>query len=172
MTTLTKAVLRPQNTRAYRKPGPFVKTGKTLLAALAFTVGLTALTDQAHAVLQPYIVKDDHGGFVRDRLEEIKRLRASGQPVEIRGAVCYSTCTMLLGLPQTCVSPKTVFGFHGPSKRGKALPPQEFERYSRLIASNYPARLKDWYIKTGRYRIEGVHRIRGSEIIRMGVRAC
>lgn len=119
-----------------------------------------------------YVVGNDRGGFLRDRLIELRNLRASGRRVEIRGRICYSTCTMLLGLPQTCISPDTTFGFHGPSKSGNRLSPERFEYFSRVISQYYPAPLRSWYMTTGRNRIKGMHRIRGSEIIRMGIRAC
>ncbi|PCJ04786.1 MAG: hypothetical protein COB16_17480 [Rhodobacteraceae bacterium] len=172
MTTWKKTVLRSRYTIACNKFERAKSIGKTLLAALAVTIGLSGINGQAFASLQPYVVHNDRGGFVRDRLREIRNLRASGQPVEIRGAVCYSTCTMLLGLPQTCISPKTVFGFHGPSRSGRRLPPEDFEYYSQVIAQYYPKPLKDWYMKKGRKRINGLHRIKGTEIIRMGARAC
>lgn len=150
-----------------------VKTnGKTILAALAVAIGLAGLSGQAYAGPHPYVVHNDRGGSVKDRLREMRDLRASGQPVEIRGTVCFSTCTMLLGLPQTCISPKTVFGFHGPSRDGRRLKAQEFEYYSQVISQYYPDELKDWYMKNGRKRFFGVHRIKGSEIIRMGIRGC
>ncbi len=172
MTTWKKAVLRPWFTIACNHLEHVKSFSKTMLAALAVTIGLSGISSQAYASLQPYVVRNDRGGFVRDRLIEMRNLRASGQPVEIRGAVCYSTCTMLLGLPQTCISPSTVFGFHGPSHSGRQLEPEKFEYYSQVIAQYYPAPLKDWYLKKGRKRINGVHRIKGTEIIRMGARAC
>jgi len=79
---------------------------------------------------------------------------------------------MFLGLPQTCISAKTVFGFHGPSRSGTRLPPEEFDRYSRVISQDYPTPLRNWFMKKGRKRIDGVHRIKGTEIIRMGVKEC
>ncbi|WP_127749880.1 hypothetical protein [Parasedimentitalea marina] len=172
MTTWKKAVLRPRFTVACNNLERLKSTGKSILSAFVITIGLLGMSSQAYASLQPYVVGNDRGGFIRDRLIEMRNLRASGQPVEIRGAVCYSTCTMLLGLPQTCISPNTVFGFHGPSKNGRKMAPDRYEYYSQVIAQYYPAPLKDWYLKKGRKRINGVHRIKGAEIIRMGARAC
>jgi len=172
MTMWKEAVLRRRDTIACNKFKWAKSAGKVLLTAMAVTIGLSGISSQAYASLQPYVVRNDRGGFVKDRLIEMRNLRSSGQPVEIRGAVCYSTCTMLLGLPQTCISPNTVFGFHGPSRSGQRLAPEKFEYYSQVIAQYYPAPLKDWYLKKGRKRINGVHRIKGAEIIRMGARAC
>jgi hypothetical protein len=146
---------------------------RTLVATAAITMGLFTSAETAFAAGQaPYVVGNDRGGFVRDRLIELRNLRSSGRPVEIRGRVCYSTCTMLLGLPNTCISPNTTFGFHGPSKSGRRLSPEKFDFYSRIIAANYPQQLNSWYMQTGRKRINSIYKIKGSQIIQMGVRAC
>ncbi|MEO0378751.1 MAG: hypothetical protein AAF252_00680 [Pseudomonadota bacterium] len=120
----------------------------------------------------PLIVKNDHGGLLWDRLHQIKELRAQGRPIEIRGKKCYSTCTMLMGLPNTCISPKTVFGFHGPSSYGRSLDKATFERASEVIASYYPEPLQVWYMAEARHTIKGVIRVRGDNIIQMGIRSC
>ncbi|WP_167683438.1 hypothetical protein [Parasedimentitalea denitrificans] len=172
MTTLKKAVLRPLSTiacRLFDLPKP---STSPLRGALIVCLGLAISSGQVHASVRPYIIRDDRGGFLRDRQLEIMSLQASGQPIEIRGSVCYSTCTMFLGLPQTCISARTVFGFHGPSRSGVRLAPDEFDRYSHMISKDYPKPLRDWFMKKGRKRIDGVHRIKGTEIIRMGVREC
>lgn len=74
-------------------------------------------------------------GFLRERLLQIGELQKQNRPVEIRGAICFSTCTVFIGLPNTCISPNTTFGFHGPSSNGRALDPLMFNRASRVIAS-------------------------------------
>ena len=76
---------------------------------------------------------------------------------------------MLLGLPNACVSPNRTFGFHGPSQTGRRLSPEKFDFYSRAITANYPQELNDWYMQTGRKRINSIYKIKGSQ---MGVRAC
>lgn len=131
----------------------------------------TAQTNVSYSE-QPLIVRNDRGGLLRERLREISQLRQQSRPVEIRGAVCYSTCTMFLGLPNTCISPDTTFGFHGPSSYGRTLDPDTFSRASLIIASHYPAPLKDWYMNRARYKIHSIYRVKGENIIRMGVRAC
>lgn len=142
--------------------------------AIIVSLGIVSSPGPApsHTSPQPYLVYNDRGGKVRDRLLEIRYLRASGQPVEIRGDICYSTCTMLLGLPRTCISPNTVFGFHGPMLNGKLLKGDKLEYYSRVIAQYYPEPLRNWYMITGRNKIGGMHLIRGIDLIRMGIRSC
>ncbi|WP_158979967.1 hypothetical protein [Parasedimentitalea maritima] len=172
MVVWTKPIRRSLKAVASNKGRGKRTLRSTLPTALALVMGLAGAENRAYASVQPYVIDNDRGGTVRDRLREIDTLRTTGQPVEIRGQICYSTCTMLLGLPQTCVSPGTVFGFHGPSRSGKRLKPEEFEYYSQLIAEHYPETLRNWYMKKGRKRIRGIYRMSGTEIIRMGVKAC
>ncbi|WP_235216174.1 hypothetical protein [Ruegeria halocynthiae] len=131
-----------------------------------------ALPPSDVAAQQSYVVGSDRGGFLHDRLIELENLRRNGVQVEIRGRVCYSTCTMFLGLPKTCVTPDTVFGFHGPSRSGRRLAQRDFDYFSQVMADFYPEPLKTWFMQKGRNRVFGVHKIKGSEIIRMGVPAC
>lgn len=144
------------------------------LGLLFFLCMLPAFVQaQVHNVtVSTYVVGNDRGGALEPRLREVARLRASGRPVEITGSICYSTCTLFLGLPNACVSPRTVFGFHGPSSYGRHLDPKTFNRASKVIASHYPQALAQWYMREGRYSLRQVHKIRGSALIRMGVRAC
>ncbi len=132
----------------------------------------TTAQTQISLLLTPMVVRNDRGGLLRDRLIELGKLRRSRRPVEISGAVCYSTCTMFLGLPQTCISPRTTFGFHGPSTFGRALDPTAFDRATRVIASYYPQPLRSWYLNTGRYKIKSMYKLKGQQIISMGIRAC
>ncbi|WP_338549493.1 hypothetical protein [Roseovarius phycicola] len=140
----------------------------SLVLGLVPLSGHTALAQDAETL----IVRNDRGGELAKRLRQIRELRQSGRPVEIRGGVCFSTCTMFLGLPQTCISSRTVFGFHGPSSYGRPLAPKVFEEASHVIADHYPPALKRWYLETGRYRIRTLHRIRGARLIDLGVRGC
>lgn len=113
-------------------------------------------------------IKNDRGGKLRDQAHRLQRLRQTGQPVWIVGDVCYSTCTMYLGLPQTCVSPRTQFGFHAPTEYGRRLDPATFETASRIIMSHYPPVLHDWYMAYGRHQMRGVLKISGADLIRIG----
>ena len=103
------------------------------------------------------------------RIQRINQLCAEERPVEIRGGVCFFTCTLYLALPNTCVSPSTKFGFHEPSAYGRALAPATFNRASRIITSHYPAALSRWYMKTGRFKIRSVYRVKSRKIVEMGV---
>lgn len=142
------------------------------MTAAAAGLALMVLQPQAAAAQQTYVVGSDRGGYLHDRLRELSNLQRNNVRVEIRGRVCYSTCTMFLGLPGACVDPETTFGFHGPSRSGRRLAQKDFDYFSRVMADFYPKPLKDWFMAEGRNRISGVYKIKGSEIIRMGVDAC
>lgn len=144
----------------------------TLAIGLSLPSAPTNAQTQISLQLTPMVVLNDRGGLLHEKLRQLRQLRRSNQPVRITGAICYSTCTLYLGLPQTCVSPNTIFGFHGPSSYGRALSPKLFERTSRLVASQYPRGLKQWYLNTGRFKIGSLYKMKGSQIINMGVRAC
>lgn len=127
---------------------------------------------QSNTALEPLIIRNDRGGFVRSRLISLRELRANGRNVEIRGNVCFSACTLYLGLPQTCISKDTMFGFHGPSMMGIPINSTDFENVTRIISSQYPQPLQDWYMREGRNRINGMFRVRGAELVKMGIREC
>jgi hypothetical protein len=148
-----------------------VMVGLFAMGAFGVPQMATAQTNISYAN-EPLVVRNDRGGLLRERLRQIGQLRQQSRPVEIRGAVCFSTCTMFLGLPDTCISPQTTFGFHGPSSYGRALDADTFNRASRVIASHYPAELKTWYMDKARFKIRSIYRVKGEQIIRMGVRAC
>ncbi len=89
-------------------------------------------------VQKPYVVGNDRGGYLHDRLIELENLQRNRVSVEIRGRVCFSTCTMFLGLPDTCVDPETTFGFHGPSQSGRRLSQEDFDYFSKMMADFLP----------------------------------
>lgn len=158
----------------------FVQRGCAALGAINFfkktfvamALGLVVSLPAAATAQQSYVVGTDRGGYLHDRLIELSNLRRNGVHVEIRGRVCYSTCTMFIGLPHSCVDPNTTFGFHGPSRSGRRLAKAEFDYFSTVMAEHYPKPLRDWFMTTGRNKISGVHKMKGRELIRMGVRAC
>ncbi len=139
----------------------------TLVPTLA--VAQDSSSTSSRAVM---IVGNDQGGLVSRRAEEISQILSQGTHVEIRGQVCYSSCTMYLGLPDTCVMPQTSFGFHGPSYYGRRLSDRDFEYWSQIIAAHYPDPLRSWYLAEGRTRISDYFRISGTELIRLGVQQC
>ena len=142
------------------------------IAVTAFITwtSLTTLPTRATAQ-QIYVVNADRGGLISSRVTQVRKLRSSGQRVEIRGT-CLSSCTMLLGSGNVCVYPNAVLGFHGPSSYGRRLQPADFERWSQEIARHYTPQLRNWYLNTARYRTNGFYQISGRELIRMGYKRC
>ncbi|WP_417250034.1 hypothetical protein [Celeribacter sp.] len=141
---------------------------------LTLTFGVIGATLHAAQPRSAMIVRNDPGGRLADRVAQIDRIRASGTAVRIEGGYCNSACTMYLGLPNTCVSRTATFGFHGPMSQfyGMALPPDEFEYWSRVMAAYYPEELRDWYLREARYTTIGMKTVSGQTLIRMGVREC
>lgn len=118
------------------------------------------------------IIRNDLGGRIDLREQEIIKLRTEGRAVELRGEACVSACTMYLALDTVCVDPRTTFGFHGPSSYGKPMPPEYFEYWSQFLANHYVQPLRDWYLATARYELHQIYNISGRDLIRMGYRAC
>lgn len=145
---------------------------KTFILTVALI--LTSPTyDGAHAQgLGVLIIRNDLGGRIDLRAQEIARLRAEGRTVELRGEACVSACTMYLGLDDVCVDPRTTFGFHGPSSYGVPMPPEYFEYWSKFLAGYYKKPLSDWFMKSARYELHAIYNLSGEELIRLGYRPC
>lgn len=111
------------------------------------------------------------GGYLARRSDRIAQMRSTGQRVEIRGT-CISACTMYLSLPNVCITPGAVLGFHGPSENGRPLPPRDFEYWSQVMAANYAEPLRSWFMNTARYNTSGYYQISGAQLIRMGYPQC
>jgi hypothetical protein len=130
---------------------------------------ITASTTIAQQVI---VIGNDQGGYVGERAGIVDRIRALGTRVEIRGAICYSACTMYLGAGNVCITPATRFGFHGPSRHGQALDPAGFDHWSGVMARYYALPLRQWYMTTARYERTQVAELSGAELIRLGYPAC
>ena len=141
--------------------------GAAAVALLGLTAPQMAMAQTGAAI----VVQSDRGGMLGQRRQQIRQLRASGQRVELRGT-CLSACTMYLSLPNVCVAATASFGFHGPSRNQRALPPVEFEHWSEVMARNYREPLRSWFLSEARYRITGYYALSGAELIRMGYAAC
>ncbi len=118
------------------------------------------------------VIQNDRGGYIGARAIEIAAINAQSTRIELRGNVCYSSCTMYLGVDDMCVSPDTSFGFHGPSRHGSALPASEFDHWSHVMAQHYNTALKEWFLQDARHTISGYRRITGAQLITMGYPAC
>lgn len=120
----------------------------------------------------PIVIGNDRGGYVGARASEIDSIRSTGSRVEIRGNICYSSCTMYLGAGNVCVNPATTFGFHGPSANGVPLPPDRFEHWSEVMARHYREPLRSWFMTSARYETTTALMISGEQLIGMGYDSC
>jgi len=149
------------------------RADQVVFAALFLVAAMCAVPSSVSAQnissSRSYEVHNDRGGMLNTRIIEIQSLRRTGQRIRITGSVCQSTCTMFLGLAQTCVSPETEFGFHGPSSFGLPLSQPVFDQASQIIANHYPDPLKQWYMAEARHSLWGMHRITGAQMIAWGI---
>lgn len=112
-----------------------------LLAAL-----LLALTPETGAAQQRngrFIdVTDNSGGNVLEMVRTRERLARSGRYVRIRG-YCRSACTILITMPNACLSRHARIGFHAPRLPGtRIIPPYVDE----IMGSFYRNGIRDrWF---------------------------
>lgn len=144
---------------------------RTAIAAIVAFSLVWSSTAVAQSVV---VVRNDPGGDLAARVSMLEQLKLTGQRIEIRPGYCRSACTLYLGLPNTCTYRNVRFGFHGPSSntRGIGLLPSEFERWSNVMASYYPASIRGWFMETGRNVTNGYIEISGAEMIRLGTPEC
>lgn len=83
-----------------------MKAGSILLC-FALLVGCSS----NNALPDPYVVKADNGGNIREYQKLRAKLEAGGTTVRIEG-YCLSSCTILYSLPKTCVMPGAKLAFH------------------------------------------------------------
>lgn len=58
-----------------------------------------------------YRISESRGGNVQQFVSHFDQLRDRGARIVIDGP-CNSSCTMALGYPNTCLTPRAVLGFH------------------------------------------------------------
>lgn len=150
----------------------FARRGSLGCAILALAVSLLVLPSVVGAQ-QTIVIGNDRGGLVGERTRRIEAIRAAGQRVEIRGAICYSACTLYLGAGDVCVSPGTVFGFHGPTRDGQPLTPESFDHWTGIMALYYNQPLGQWFMSDARYAGRNeIRRLSGDQLIQLGYRSC
>lgn len=142
--------------------------GPVVLVALTGMTGTSAISQSVPV----QVIQNDRGGYIGARAIEIAEINRRSARIELRGRICYSSCTMYLGAENLCVSPETTFGFHGPSQQGAPLAPRQFEHWSDVMARHYKAPLRDWFMREARHRITGYYRVTGATLIAMGYPAC
>ena len=142
---------------------------KHLIAALT-ALFLTSVSATSKEVQ----VGNDPGGRIVDRMVQIEIANRTKAQFQIVGDYCHSSCTMLLGADNVCVSPKTRFGFHGPhhvSKRKMSV--DEFDKKSASLSSYYPRPVRNWFMAKARFA--GPNEllfVSGEYLIGLGVKEC
>ena len=141
------------------------RTILTLCAALALS-GCSLRLNTTDA--DKYHVHYDEGCWTVVRQRQFAKFLANGTRVYIgEGAVCWSACTMYLGLPdgQVCVHPKARFGFHG------AFPSTPENTWE--LAKYYPEHLQRWFYASGADKLVFVIKpLRGVDLHAMGIGDC
>ena len=119
--------------------------------------------------------RNDRGGLVVEYIQRVTDHNAAGDRVELTMRLCLSACTLLLGVNDVCVSPRTRFGFHGVRISGK-ISSEAKERiasgYERRMAQVYPPALGAWFLSHAAGKIMPRY-LTGSDLIeRYGFEEC
>lgn len=123
-----------------RMPAPMpyrIAACLTLMLALA---ACTAPGAQARSPNAPVVIANNKGGNVVRAIQYRQQLEMSGQPVEIRG-YCRSACTIYITLPNACLAPDAVVGFHAPRiPHTQIIPPLVDEMMARFYRNGILAK--------------------------------
>ena len=90
------------------------------------------------------VITQDNGGQIapyHDRAAQAARL---GQVVRIDG-MCGSACTIYLGVPKACITPRATLWFHRVTHRDGS----PFPRASAWVMTQYPVALRNWIMAQG-----------------------
>lgn len=119
--------------------------------------------------------RNDRGGLVLEYIQRVTDHNAAGDRVELRMRRCLSACTLLLGVNDVCVSPRTRFGFHRVNVSGRMSAEAKAAiaaSYERTMAETYPASIGIWYAAKAAGNRE-VSWLSGADIIRdHGMQEC
>lgn len=93
-----------------------------------------------------YVVTDDPGGVVQERLEQVLLFEKHGTKVVIDGP-CRSACTYYLYLPpdQVCYTDNAIFGFHAVQSHNVNIGKSVINsKMTAVIYQSYPNWVKFW----------------------------
>ena len=119
-------------------------------------------------------IGNDPGGRIMDRMVQIEIANRTDVQFQIIGDYCNSSCTMLLGANDVCVSSETIFGFHGPHRLDrKKMSTDEFDRKSVTLSSYFPSPVSSWFMSKARFAGPGeLLFVSGEYLIGLGVKEC
>lgn len=101
---------------------------------------------------EPIVIVNDRGGNVLQAIARREDLRTSGRPVEIRG-YCRSACTIYISLPNACLGPNAIIGFHAPRIAGTQIVPPLVDQ---MVAEYYRGGIRRMWMSEWRHSREMV----------------
>lgn len=126
-----------------------------------FAIVLAAPQAQA---LQVRVIRNDAGGSVSRYLMDATAASAFGQPIKIDGW-CASACTLYLGSPYTCVTPRAKLAFHAP--RGGSA--QQNRHAAQVMAGKLPPAVGRWYMQNAAHLTgKNYQMLTAKQLVRMG----
>ncbi|MFD1882226.1 hypothetical protein [Paracoccus pacificus] len=117
----------------------------------------------------PIIIRNNAGGNVMEMVRYRQNLARSGRPVQFRG-YCDSACTILTTLPNSCLGPGAMIGFHAPRiPHTKIIPPLVDE----IMGNFYRNGIRQKWFSTWRHQLK-IQRIDAKTYARLDpeVRLC
>lgn len=110
------------------------------------------------------VIRNDGGGNVNRYLMDANAARAFGQQIKIDGW-CASACTLYLGSPYTCVTPRAKLAFHAP--RGGSA--QQNHRAAQVMAGKLPPSVGRWYMQNAAHLTgQNFQTLTAKQLVRMG----
>lgn len=111
---------------------------------------------------KPIVIGDDRGGNVMDAVRRRSQLQRWGGPVEVRG-YCRSACTLYITLPNACLGPKAIVGFHAPRLPGTTIIPPAVDQ---IMASYYRNGILRRWNNEWKHSLD-MHKITAAEYVRL-----
>ena len=149
---------------------------RVALAVLLLCGSIMGCTSFAQGSLPASGAEQDDGGSVIQRLAHIAALERAGTEFVVP-RMCYSACTLYIGLSTACFREDGWLGFHSSWYNGASTAETEdwVSRFNFLMASVYAVksvRLANWFLE-GPAKERKLTMVRASELIERGeVRGC
>jgi len=138
-----------------------MRFGAILLGAVVAALSISSASATVRIV-------SDAGGQIGPYLEQLVRLRSSGERVVIDGP-CLSACTMVLGViprERICVTRRARLGFHAAWHPGSNGRPITSRGGTQLLMDVYPQNVRQWIAKKGGLKPQMVY-LYGRELASM-----
>ena len=113
----------------------------------------------------------DFGGGIIERMQVVELLEKANVAVEISG-ICLSACTLYLGLPNVCVEPKTVLGFHSAYFTNEEGQPVLSDFGNTVLMEYYPPNIRKWVTEKKALSSVEMKYMGAEEAWKLGVKRC